>query len=409
MAIVGTGHRGTGTWGRDVLETQSDMVELVGLTDLNSGRLAAAAARLPGDPVLSTDLDTMLKQSDPHTLVVCTRDDTHADIIVDALERGIDVITEKPMATTAEDCERILAAEERTGRKVDVAFNYRFAPTSRKLRELLASGRIGTLTEVDFHWYLDTRHGADYFRRWHAYRRHSGSLFVHKATHHFDLLNWWIDSDPDQVYAQGALRRYGRNGTFRSTRCTGCPHAGECDFYFDMHANEWLEDLYEAPSSEDGYVRDACVFREDIDIWDTMTAAIGYANGVQVSYSLNAYMPIEGYHVAFNGTHGRIECRMYEKQAFDAPKGQDEILVLGTDRSVERLVVQHGPGGHFGGDPLLHASLFTPDANDPLSQRAGARAGAASVLTGVAAAMSVDQKRPVKISELSSRFGPDRG
>ena len=60
------------------------------------------------------------------------------------------------MATTAEDCRRILDAEARTGRRVDVAFNYRFAPTSRKIRELLASGRIGEVSSVDFHWYLDT-------------------------------------------------------------------------------------------------------------------------------------------------------------------------------------------------------------------------------------------------------------
>ena len=76
------------------------------------------------------------------------------------------------MATTAEDCRRILEAEARTGRRVDVAFNYRFAPTSRKIRELLAAGRIGEVTSVDFHWYLDTVHGADYFRRWHAYKRY---------------------------------------------------------------------------------------------------------------------------------------------------------------------------------------------------------------------------------------------
>ncbi len=68
-------------------------------------------------------------------------------------------------------------------------------------------------------------------------------------------------------------------------------------------------------------------------------------------------------------------------------------------------MVEHGPGGHFGGDPLLHASLFVPEAGDPLNQRAGARAGAASVLTGVAAATSVDEGRPVWISELSHRFG----
>jgi predicted dehydrogenase len=400
IAIVGTGHRGTGTWAQDVPAECGEHVELVGLSDVNSERMRAAAGLIGGAPALSTDLDAMLDAAKPHTLVVCTRDDTHADIIVHALERGLDVVTEKPMATTAEACRRIIEAEKRTGQHVDVAFNYRFAPTSRKVRELLASGRIGALTSCDFHWYLDTSHGADYFRRWHAFRRHSGSLFVHKATHHFDLLNWWIDADPVRIFAQGSLRKYGSNGPFRGTRCKGCAHAGECEFYFDMSAKEWLDTLYEGASEEDHYFRDACVYREDIDIWDTMTAAISYENGVQVSYSLNAFMPIEGYHLAFNGTHGRIEVRMYEKQAFEAPVGRDEVLVLGTDRSVERIVVEHGPGGHFGGDPLLHQTLFNPELEDPLAQRAGARAGALSVLTGVAAARSVDIGAPVDILPL---------
>jgi predicted dehydrogenase len=401
MAIVGTGHRGAGTWGQEVPAVCGDHVQLAGLSDTNPARLAVVASRLglSGDAV-STDLDAMLAATRPHTLLVATRDDTHADIIVHALEQGIDVITEKPMATTAEDCRRILDAEARTGRRVDVAFNYRFAPTSRKLRELVASGRIGTVTSVDFHWYLDTTHGADYFRRWHAYKRHSGSLFVHKATHHFDLLNWWLDSDPARVFAQGALRKYGAAGPYRWTRCKGCPHAGECEFHLDISKSDWLEALYEAPSAEDNYFRDACVYREDIDIYDTMSAAILYENGVQVSYSLNAYMPIEGYHLAFNGTHGRIEVRMYEKQAFEAPVDRDEIVVLGTDRSVERIWVEHGPGGHFGGDPLLHRSLFVPEAGDPLSQRAGARAGALSVLTGVAATRSAETGLAVDILAL---------
>lgn len=401
LAIVGTGHRGAGTWGSDAPAAADDEVELVGLCDANPARLAVVAKDLGIEgPAVSTDLDAMLAAARPHTLIVCTRDDTHAGIIVHALEQGIDVVTEKPMATTAEACRRILDAERRTGRRVDVAFNYRFAPTSRKIRELLASGRIGEVSSVDFHWYLDTSHGADYFRRWHAYKRNSGSLFVHKATHHFDLLNWWLDADPVRVFAQGSLRRYGAAGPFRGVRCKTCAYAGECDFYLDISKNPWLDRLYEAPSLEDGYVRDACVFREDIDIYDTMTAAILYQNGVQVSYSLNAFMPVEGYHLAFNGTKGRIEVRMYEKQAFDAPHGQDEILVLGTDRSVERITVEHGPGGHFGGDPLLHRSLFVPDSADPMGQRAGARAGAMSVLTGVAATTSAETGQPVDILAL---------
>jgi len=400
IAVVGTGHRGTGTWASDAIATCKDHVSLVGLTDVNQTRLQVAASKVANNVIINTNLDAMLDQAKPHTLVVCTRDDTHADIIVNALERGIDVVTEKPMATTAADCRRIIAAERRTGRKVSVAFNYRFAPTSRKLRELLASGRIGELASVDFHWYLDTKHGADYFRRWHAYKRNSGSLFVHKATHHFDLLNWFIGADPVRIFAQGDLKKYGRKGPFRGTRCKGCAHANDCEFYFDMSKDEWLTDLYEKPSVEDGYVRDACVYREDIDIYDTMTAAILYANGVQVSYSLNTFMPIEGYHLAFNGTKGRIEVRMFERQAFDAPHGEDEILILGTDRSVERLMVEHGPGGHFGGDPLLHAAMFVPDLNDPHGQKAGARAGAMSVLTGVAATMSAESGKPVDILAL---------
>jgi len=406
IAVVGTGHRGSGTWATDAMRHCDETVALVGVSDANPLRLAAAQALYAGTEgdaqavEADTDLDALIARTNPHTLVVCTRDDTHADIIVRALEAGLDVVTEKPMATTAEDCRRILAAEARTGQRVDVAFNYRFAPTSRKIRELIASGRIGTVTQVDFHWYLDTRHGADYFRRWHAYRRHSGGLFVHKSTHHFDLLNWWIDSDPARVFAQGALRKYGANGPFRGARCKGCAHAGECEFFFDMGADPALDALYEGPSAADGYVRDACVFREDIDIFDTMTAAILYENGVQVSYSLNCFMPIEGFHLAVNGTKGRIEVRMYERQAFDAPHGLDEILVLGTDRSVERITVEHGPGGHFGGDPLLHQSLFVPDADDPMNQRAGARAGAMSVLTGVAAMQSADSGLAVHIADL---------
>ena len=208
------------------------------------------------------------------------------------------------MTTSAEKCRRVMEAHARTGRRLDVAFNYRYAPTARRLKELLLSGIIGEIASVDFHWYLDTEHGADYFRRWHAHAESSGSLFVHKATHHFDLLNWFLELEPAEVFARGALRNYGRAGPFRWVRCKNCPHAGICDYHVDIGKSERLDLLYEDPSTEDGYFRDGCVFREEIDIPDTMSAAILYENGVQIAYSLNTFMPIEGYHLAFNGRRG---------------------------------------------------------------------------------------------------------
>ena len=89
------------------------------------------------------------------------------------------------------------------------------------------SGQLGKVEHVAFDWYLNTTHGADYFRRWHRLQSKSGSLFVHKATHHFDLVNWWLDSDPVEVMAYARVAQYGKNGPFRHSHCRPCPHQSQ--------------------------------------------------------------------------------------------------------------------------------------------------------------------------------------
>jgi predicted dehydrogenase len=407
-ALIGTGNRGTTMWGKELLDGWSDYVDLVAIVDTNPLRAERARAMMGSQAPILTDLDAALAEHRPDLVIVCTPDDTHDEIAVRSLEAGADVIAEKPMTTTPEKIARILEAERRTGRRVDVSFNYRFGPTAARIKQLLLAGEIGEVLSVDFHWYLDTKHGADYFRRWHAYRARSGSLFVHKATHHFDLLNWYLASDPESVSAFAALKVYGRNNPFRGTRCKGCPHSSYCPFYFDIAADPFLDALYEDPKAIDGYFRDACVFREDIDVPDTMVAAIRYASGAHVSYSLNCAMPIEGHHIAFNGTLGRIELRQYEKQPWEVAD-HDEILLVrsfpGAREPVERIAVPHFPGGHYGGDDRLRDMLFKPETPDRLGQRAGSRAGAISVLCGIAALRSADSGRSVRVSDLAREVG----
>jgi len=404
-ALVGTGNRGTTMWGRELLAGWSEYVELVGICDLNLMRAERARAMIGSDAPLYSDFDAMMEEQRPSLVIVCTPDDTHDDIVVRALEGGADVISEKPMTTTREKIARIREAEARTGRRVDVSFNYRFSPTAARIKELIKEGAIGDVTSVDFHWYLDNQHGADYFRRWHAFTRHSGSLFVHKATHHFDLLNWYLDSDPAEVRGFAQLLHYGRNGPFRGERCRTCPHKHECDYYMDLSADPFLDALYEEPSAVDGYHRDACVYREEIDIPDTMTASIRYANGVQVSYSLNTYMPIEGHHIAFNGHRGRIELRQYEKQPWSEPPADEIVLVKSFGGGVERIWVPHEAGGHYGGDNRMRDMIFKPGSNDRLRQRAGSRAGAMSVLCGLAALeSSLGSGGTVRIEPLSAEI-----
>ncbi len=289
LAMVGTGDRGTSMWGIPVIDEFKDLVEFVGLCDINAGRVETAKKILGVSCATYSDFDKMMKEMKPDRLIVTTVDATHNEYIIKGMEYGADIITEKPFTTDEHKCQDILDAEKKTGKKIAVTFNYRYSPHRQKIYELLRSNVIGDITSVDFHWYLDVYHGADYFRRWHRLRKNSGSLLVHKSSHHFDLLNWWIDSEPEEVFAFGSLDFYGKNNSFRHTDCRSCPYKNECQFYFDITKNQRYVDLYVKNQQYDGYLRDGCVWREDIDIFDKMAVQIKYASKVQVSYSLTAF------------------------------------------------------------------------------------------------------------------------
>lgn len=398
-AIVGTGHRATGMWGRQLLARHPDAVEVVGLCDVNPLRAEVARELIGVSCPTFTSFEAMCEETRPGLLMVSTVDAEHARYIVAALERGIQVITEKPMVIDETQCRAVLDAEKRTGRQIVVAFNYRYSPKHRKVKELLAGGAIGRVTSVDFSWYLDVYHGADYFRRWHRLRSKGGTLFVHKATHHFDLMNWWLDADPVEVFASGDLKRYGARGSFRHTHCRPCPLKDRCAFHFDMTKDARLMRLYADCEEADGYHRDGCVFREDVDIFDTMSALVRYSNDVTMAYSVNAFVPFEGYRVAFNGELGRLEVRDYERQPWEVGTETD-ITLARSFGTREAIPVEKGEGGHAGGDNALYAAIFGGAELPPHMRLPGSRAGALSCLTGIAARRSVDERRPVRISDL---------
>ena len=421
IAIVGMGSRGTGFWGKTIVDNYSDVVDYVGLSDINPGRLEYAKKRMNVSCPTFTDFDAMLKKVKPELVIVTTVDADHDKFIIKALDSGADVITEKPMTTDEVKCKAILDAEKRSGKKVTVAFNYRHGPHMMKMKELLASNRIGKITSVDFNWMLNVYHGADYFRRWHGITARSGGLWVHKSTHHFDLLNWWVDSDPVEVSAYGSLEHYGRNNSFRGVKCRGCQYKDQCKFYIDITKDENLNNLYVKNEHHDGYFRDGCVWRNEIDIHDKMSAQIKYANGVTVNYSLTTYSPYEGWRIAFNGFNGRMESwqdipyqdenELNQEQRHALEMSQDKDAIPGKFREImvmdnfnkehEIIKVPQYPGGHGGGDKRMHNRLFRDPSDNPYKILAGTRDGAMSILIGVAARKSVQLQRPVKISELT--------
>lgn len=400
LALVGTGIRAAGMWTKSVLEDYDRYVEFVGLCDINPGRVETVRQYMGFQGPVYTDFEKMMAETRPDTLIVTTVDATHHQFIIRGMEQGADIITEKPLTTDEVKCQQIIDAERRTGKKVIVTFNYRYSPHRQKIWELLRNGAVGRITSVDFHWYLDVYHGADYFRRWHRLREKGGTLLVHKATHHFDLLNWWIGSDPLEVYAMGALEHYGAYGPFRSEKCRGCPHQGSCQFFWDINKEPELMALYVANENHDHYYRDGCVFREDINIFDKMAATIRYANKVQVSYSLTTYSPYEGYRIAFNGTKGRLEAWIKERQPWEE-EPFDEIQLTTNFGKREIIKISNQEEGHGGGDSRMKDKIFLPNMQDPYRQSAGVRDGAFSCLVGIAARKSIYSGQPVTIASLT--------
>lgn len=427
-AIVGCGSRHQ--MYQDAIEKDyREHAELVGLCDVNPGRAALAQERsrtndAPVPPAyIHTDFERMIVETKPDIVIVTTVDATHATYIVRALEAGCDVITEKPMTTTPEMCQQILDARKRTGRRVRVTFNYRYSPPRTQVKDILMSGEIGEVLSVDFHWLLNTSHGTDYFRRWHSRKENSGGLMVHKATHHFDLVNWWLGAVPVTVTATGKrefytpamARRFGLSS--HHERCHTCPEQAKCGFFLSLAANRGLKSLYLDQESHDGYFRDRCVFRPDINIEDTMNVVVGYDNGVTLSYSLNAFNAWEGYSIAFNGTLGRLEHTVVEQIYVN---GTDAVQGGIADGGVTTRVIPlrgapklfkpwTGEGGHGGGDRVMLDEIFLPSPPpDKYLRDSDERGGANAMLIGASANECFRTGKPMQVQQLVSGLGrPD--
>jgi predicted dehydrogenase len=421
-AVVGTGSRAT-MYIDALCGTYAAHCDLVAFCDTSPVRISYhnrriadryGHAEVPGYG--ADDFGRMLAREHPDVVIVTTVDAYHHHYIVAAMEGGCDVVTEKPMTTDAAKVAAIRAAVERTGRRLRVTFNYRYSAAYTRVRQLVTEGAVGVPHLVDFSWMLDTSHGADYFRRWHREKPMSGGLLVHKASHHFDLVNWWLGSWPETVYALGSLSFYGREAAAgRGESYAYGRYTGQADgdpFALDLTRSPMLRGLYLEAEEQSGYLRDRNVFDDGISIEDTMIVAARYRSGALLSYSLVAYSPWEGLRVAITGDRGRVE--LYERHGAhvieSTPTGEDADM--GTERLIRLFPMFKTPvdveipagGGPHAGDDLMLEQIFAPSPPpDPWNRAASDLDGAAAVLLGAAANQALVEGGPVSVDRLAGR------
>ncbi|KAL7419197.1 hypothetical protein Q5752_006034 [Cryptotrichosporon argae] len=433
VGIVGTGHRAR-LYTRAIAARPASTV--VALCDVNSARIKVHQDILKelGEPAAAeyhaADFAKMLAEAKLDVLVVTTVDATHDEYIVPALQAGVRVLTEKPMTTNVDKCQRILKAVNETQGSLQVLFNYRYNPVHWKVEEVIASGQIGAVKSVHFEWLLDTVHGADYFRRWHRYKDRSGGLMVHKSSHHFDLVNFWIAAKPKEVFGMGSLAFYGRANGEKSGwareyyRARDADAAADDPFAIHLEDEPGLKALYADAEHVDGYHRDMNVFADDITIEDDMSVLVKYDTGATMTYHLTAYSPWEGYRVMFNGDRGRLELEVVEN-AFRLPqtRGQSGEGVVHGEAALPNeghakitlhplwqpsrdVPYERATGGHGGGDDAMLDQIFGPRPGAQAAKTAVERLsanqvdGALAMAVGLAANESFKTGKLVKVDEL---------
>ncbi|KAG7097869.1 hypothetical protein E1B28_005181 [Marasmius oreades] len=442
VAIVGTGSRAA-MFIRGIVERPTSSV--VAILEPNSVRAkyynnlldSLGAPRVP--TYQPEQFKEMLEKERVETIVVTCVDALHHLYIIPALEAGVRVLTEKPMTTDVNKCRAILEAVERTGRHLTVTFNYRYNPVHELVKRTIAEGKIGQVLSVHFEWLLDTVHGADYFRRWHRLKSSSGGLMVHKSGHHFDLVNWWLDSSPVTVAGMGRLAFYGeengrKHGWVKESyeRARGSEVAKSDPFSLRMEDDETLVQLYANAEGEDGYHRDQSVFaasnsKNAITIEDDMSLLVRYRSGATMTYHLTAYSPWEGYRVMFNGSKGRLELHVCESE-YRLPStvenkgdgigglihgkgslpniGETKVTIHPLWEKPRELEVQVDHGAHGGGDRRMLSVLFgakvgeVVNSGDASKQGADERDGARALAIGLAANESFQTGKFVEISAL---------
>ncbi|MGY3056228.1 putative dehydrogenase [Streptomyces sp. TE3672] len=326
-------------------------VRALAVLDKDTAAARDVARDLPGPAVAAgpEDLDRILDHGRPGLVVVATPDAHHREYTEHALAAGCAVLVEKPLATTAEDAFALVRAEQTSAGRLLAGHNLRFTNVHTQVRTLLAGGHIGTVTGAEFHYTLNSSHSRSYFTRWHRTRAASGGLEVTKASHHLDLLAWWLGARPISVTGLLEQRHY-RGG-------------------------------------QDGIPADA-------DIHDSLHALIQYDSGATAHYALTPNAPAEGYTCTLRGTQGVCTVR------YDARSGPHLVhlhATAGGDGARRHIAREHG--SHAGADRRMLMALPRALAPGSPPYFATAAEAALAVATGTTLYESSRQGRRLSVPQ----------
>lgn len=383
LAVLGCGSRGR-TYAR-IAASFGDRYHLTAAADPVAVRREAVADLVSEGTVRQFEsaeaLFTAEKQAD--VLIIATQDSQHYGHIMAALEKGYDVLLEKPAAETLERCEAIDRRARELGRRVALCFVLRYTPFYSTVKRVIEGGRLGRIISIRTHEGVEPFHQAHSFVRGHWGRsQDSTPMIVAKCSHDADLL-CWLGGSP-----LASVSSYGDRSWFREenaphgspARCTdGCPAAKEC--IYDSHRyltdkRRWLGMVMDgADKADDAIILDflrispwgRCAYRCDNDVVDHQVLACELANGVTVTHTMTAFdfgraIEIYGTKASLKGGHPYHEAGSPELWLRHHEHGLLEPIEI--VKPADEGYAGHG-GGDYGLVDALDRLFRGPDALPP--------------------------------------------
>jgi predicted dehydrogenase len=352
------------------------------------------AEKFRNKPSIYTSVDEMLNSEKLDACVITSPDYCHAPNAVKVLEKGINVLIDKPLATTVEGCDNILEAAEKSGKTVMIGFNLRHDPTLKRLKQIIKDGILGKVFMIENREFYDG--GRTYMSRWNRKYKYSGGLWIHKGSHDFDVFNWLLDfPKPVKVSSTAGINVFNeknipfelKKGIPVGPTCTECPYKSTCpDRYEIEEFEEWGNEARE----EDNYSKDLCMYTSDKDTHDNGIAIVEYADGSRASHLECFVSSFSDRRYTVVGDRGIAEVSLHGRKIKVKARWTGEEIIYN---------IPEVQGGHGGADPGL-VENFVNVISKGLSNTSTAEHGRTSTAIGQAAELSRRENRTVQLKEL---------
>jgi predicted dehydrogenase len=283
--------------------------------------------------------DEMLDRELLDGVVVGTRCSLHASMGVKVLRRGIALFLEKPIATKIED---LMALKAHGSDKVVVSFPLRITPVVKLAHEIINSGKLGKIEHVQA--WNNVPYGNVYFQTWYRDENETQGLFLQKATHDLDYINFLLGDNKPTVVSAMTSKQIFKGDHPAKLKCMDCAERTLCH-ESPYHTSRALPKPLDQPAKE------MCAFAVDTGNEDSGSALIRYESGMHAIYSQNFFVRGKAARrgARFIGYHGTLEFDWYPEHL---------NVVYHHEARVERHEFSPNEDGHGGGDGALASNFI---------------------------------------------------